>query len=71
MMSLGKKIKERRKTLQIKQLDLAGMVGMSVVTLSRIENEKGNPRLDTLKKLLDVLGLEIHLQVKDLANENS
>ena len=35
------------------------MAGVSLATVKDIEREKGNPSIQTIEKLLDVLGLEI------------
>ncbi|MEH0153257.1 helix-turn-helix transcriptional regulator [Limibacter armeniacum] len=57
-------IKQRRETLGITQQDLAELSGVALRTLKAIENGKGNPTLSTIQKLLEVLGLEIVIQVK-------
>jgi putative transcriptional regulator len=57
-------IKERRNLLQLTQSDLAAMSGVALRTLKAIETAKGNPSLDTLLKLAEVLGLELKLEVK-------
>lgn len=57
-------IKERRENLQVNQENLAKLSGVGLRTLKQFESGKGNPTLLTLKKLADVLGLEICLKVK-------
>lgn len=69
-MKFGKLIEERRKYLQIKQEDLAEMCEISSKSIQKIENDKANPTLKTLKKVLDVLGLEIRLEIKKLKDES-
>ena len=61
---IGKIIQERRKELSLKQQDLAEMANVTIKTIYAIENNKGNPTIEVLKKVLDVLGLEINVQIK-------
>jgi len=63
---IGEKIKNRRKILKITQPDLAELAKISVNTLYKIERGEGNPTLDVLEKIADVLGLEVKLEVKQL-----
>lgn len=63
-MDFGKIIKERRNLLELTQQDLADYSGLSLRIIKSIETGKGNPSLNTLHKLVDILGLEIILQVK-------
>ena len=65
MSNLGKQIASRRKQLNISQADLAGIAhqsGVSLRTLSAIENGDANPSIDVLSKVLEPLGLVITLQ---------
>lgn len=62
MSNLGKQIASRRKQLNISQADLAEMTGVSLRTLSAIENGDANPSIDVLSKVLEPLGLVITLQ---------
>ena len=57
-------IKARRDSLQITQETLAQLSGVALRTLKQFESGKGNPTLQTLHKIADVLGLEISLSVK-------
>ena len=59
-------IKTRREMLQVNQETLAELSGVSLRTLKQFESGKGNPTLQTMSKLADVLGLELTLQVKTL-----
>lgn len=43
-------------------MDLARLSGLSLHSVSDIETGKGNPTLDSLIKLLNVLGLVIRLE---------
>lgn len=61
---IGEAIKKRRKELKITQPDLAELAKISVNTLYKIERGEGNPTLDVLEKIGDVLGLELKLEIK-------
>lgn len=63
-MDIGKVIKERRALLGISQQDLAEYSGVGVSTIKDVERGVGNPSLQTLGKILDVVGMEIVLQLK-------
>ena len=64
-MDISNKIKDRRQLLGITQQDLADISGVGLRTIKLIEAGKANPSLDTLVRLLDVLGLEIELKIKN------
>ena len=61
---VGTVIKRRRKALKVTQPHLADLAGISVNSLYKIERGEANPTLDLVKKITDVLGLEIKLEVK-------
>lgn len=61
---IGQTIRERRKELAITQPDLSELAGISKNTLYKLERGEGNPSLDVLTKLANVLGMEIKLEVK-------
>jgi transcriptional regulator with XRE-family HTH domain len=61
---IGQAIKIRRKELNITQPHLAELAQISVNTLYKLERGQGNPSLDILIKLSDVLGMELKLEVK-------
>lgn len=64
--TIGEQIRLRRKELMITQPDLAEIAGISVNTLYKIERGQANPTIEVLGKILDVLGLEIIVGVKQL-----
>lgn len=64
--TIGEQIRLRRKELMITQPDLADIAGVSVNTLYKIERGQANPTIEVLSKILDVLGLEITISVKQL-----
>ena len=57
-------IKERREMLQVTQETVAELSGVGLRTLKQLERGKGNPTLQTLQKLADVLGMEVCLRLK-------
>lgn len=61
----GQVVRERRTLLGIDQRDLSRISGVSIHTISDIEAGKGNPTITTLAQILDALGMELHVQVKD------
>lgn len=61
---IGKALRFRREFLGYKQEDLEAFSGISSKTIRLIEKGEGNPTLETLDKLIGVLGMEILLQVK-------
>lgn len=62
--TIGETIKNRRKELRITQPHLAELANVSTNTLYKIERGQGNPSLDVLNKLAEVLGMELSLEVK-------
>ena len=62
MVEISKTLRERRRELGVSQVDLARLSGLSLHGLSNIETGKGNPTMETLLKVLQVLGLEILLK---------
>lgn len=59
-------IKERRNLLGLTQQDLADYTGLSVRIIKSVESGKGNPSLATLRKIAEVLGLEIVMKVREV-----
>lgn len=56
---LGLKIKTRRKLLGLTQRELSEYAEISINTLTKIERGEGNPTLNVLVKILDILGLKL------------
>ncbi len=68
MMHFGeliKKVKARRESLNVTQETLAQLSGVALRTVKQFESGNGNPTLQTLQKLGDVLGLEVTLTIKN------
>jgi transcriptional regulator with XRE-family HTH domain len=65
---IGKRIKERRIELTLNQSDILDYIGISSKTLSNVEQGKANITLETLDKIMEILGLECDLFIKDERN---
>ncbi len=71
-MEIGKKIKERRNFLDLTQEELANRCELTKGYISQLENDKTDPSIETLKIILDALGMsfanffkeEEHKQIK-------
>lgn len=63
-MEIAAVIKKRRTQLGLSQQDLAEFAEVGIATVKDIERGKGNPSLQTLQKLLRVLGLDISIEIK-------
>ena len=50
--------------MKVNQENLAKLSGVGLRTLKQFESGKGNPTLQTIQKIADVLGLEVCLKVK-------
>jgi transcriptional regulator with XRE-family HTH domain len=61
---VGATIRDRRKELDITQPHLAELAQISINTLYKLEKGQGNPSLEVIHKLAEVLGMELTLQVK-------
>jgi len=61
---IGELIRKRREFLNLRQEDLSELSKVTIKTIHLIEQGNGNPSFETLKKISEVLGLEIFLQVK-------
>ena len=62
---IGEIIKERRKSLNITQPTLALLAGVGLNTLVAIERGSGNPKIQTVISILDALGLQMDVRLKD------
>ena len=66
---IGNAIRERRKKLGVNQQTLADLAGVAINTIVAIERGEGNPQLITLLTILDTLGLELNISIKQLEYE--
>ena len=62
--TIGEQVKKRRTELRMEQVDLQDYAEVGSTTLSKLEQGKANITVETLEKILEVLGLEIVLKVK-------
>jgi transcriptional regulator with XRE-family HTH domain len=62
---IGPVVRARRHSQALRIDDAAGLMGVSVDLLSRLENGKGAVRLDKLLTVLDGLGLTLLVGPKD------
>ena len=62
---IGIIIKERRRILKVNQLELSELAGIGINTLVAIERGQGNPKLETLISVLNVLGLQLSIKLKE------
>lgn len=63
-LNIGDAIKKRRELLGLLQPQLASISGVSTRTIQLVEMGKGNPSLNTLRKIAEPLGLQISLSLK-------
>lgn len=63
---LGYVIKTRRNALKIDQQTLALLAGVGLNTVVAVERGEGNPKISTILSLLDTMGLQIKVTLKDL-----
>jgi transcriptional regulator with XRE-family HTH domain len=63
---IGKIIQERRDYLNLTQKDVAEMAGITIKSISEIELGVRNPSINTLNRILDVVGLELSVQIKSM-----
>ena len=69
LQEIGNVVKERRKKLGINQQTLADLSGVAVNTVVAIERGEGNPQTNTLLTILDTLGLQVDVNIKQLEYE--
>jgi transcriptional regulator with XRE-family HTH domain len=64
-MEVGRLIRKRRISLRIDQRTLSEIAGISVHTLSNVEAGRSNPTVAILERVLNALGLELRVQIKE------
>jgi len=71
-MTVGQRIKEARKRAKLTQKELAGKLGLACPTIAQWERGLRNPKLETLQKIADVLGIDVLelIQLKPTANNS-
>lgn len=63
--ALGPLVRARRKSQSLRIDDAAGLLGVSVDLMSRLENGQGSVRLDKALAVLDGLGLTLMVLPKE------
>ncbi len=63
-LQISELIRLRRRALSIKQDRLSEISGVALRTIRDLEKGVGNPSLQTLTKVLDVLGMELSVKNK-------
>ncbi|PIT72618.1 helix-turn-helix domain-containing protein [Limnohabitans sp. G3-2] len=63
--ALGALVRERRKSQALRIDDAAGLLGVSVDLMSRLENGQGTVQLNKAMAVLDGLGLTLMVLPKD------
>ena len=58
MVHIGKSLKMQRTLKALTQAQLAERAGVTTATVARIERDEIEPRMTTLRKLADALGVE-------------
>ncbi len=64
-MEVKGKLKERREILNITQEDLAELSDVGLRTIKSLESGNSNPTFKTLRKVAEVLGMEVVLRIKE------
>lgn len=59
---IGKKIKQRRKTLKLTQRQAAGLCNVGVRFLSELENGKPTAEIGLVIKVLNNLGMDVTIK---------
>ena len=66
--ALCKAIKRERVVKKYDLQDMFALTDLSIATISKLENFKGNPSLSTLVKMCDALGMDIELVKRENNN---
>jgi len=66
LVEIGLLVKQRRESLRLRQEDLSELSQITIKTIHLIEQGKANPSFETLKKIAEVLGLELLLKIKQI-----
>jgi transcriptional regulator with XRE-family HTH domain len=64
-MSTGEKIKQARKKKGITQKQLGDKLGVSQAAIGQFENNKSNPKLETVRRIASAMGVPIGELVDD------
>ncbi len=61
---LGEAVRQRRREFNLTQEQLAELAGVAVRTVHEVEHDKPTIRLDSLNRVLEALGLELHIRLR-------
>lgn len=64
-MSIGEKIREKRRTAKCSQCELAKKIGVAQPTVCNYERDLRAPRMQTIKKIAKVLDTSVDYLVND------
>lgn len=67
--AISNAIIKRRKMLSVSQKELADLAGVSLHSIINLESGRGNPTLQLLLTVMEVLGMEVQLAVKDVLSQ--
>jgi transcriptional regulator with XRE-family HTH domain len=67
-LSIGESVRKRREDLGYTQNDVSEISGVAERTIRSIEGGE-NSNLSNLVKIMDVLGLELSVQIKQMGND--
>ena len=56
---IGRRIKQARESEKLSQMDMAGLIGVSITHISLVENGKKKVSLDMIARISDALGVTI------------
>ncbi|CAM3157872.1 helix-turn-helix domain-containing protein [Vibrio rarus] len=69
--ALASFVREQRKMQCVSQGEAAAKVGMRQATVSEFENKQDTTSIETVFKLLNSLGLEVHILPKGATSESN
>lgn len=67
--AISNAIIKRRKMLSVSQKELADLAGVSLHSIINLESGRGNPTLQLLLTVVEVLGMKMQLEVKDVLSQ--
>lgn len=67
--TISNAIVKRRKMLSVSQKELADLAGVSLHSIINLESGRGNPTLQLLLTVVEVLGMKMRLEVKDVLSQ--
>ncbi len=67
--AISNAIVKRRKMLSVSQKELADLADVSLHSIINLESGRGNPTLQLLLTVVEVLGMKMQLEVKDVLRQ--